>query len=314
MIENRLYFVFYSQKICPHLPPNRLVTRVQIFPNVSLSSTGSPLSYQSKVSAHVAKAIADKPQLVQISTAYGNQKEGSAVLPRNKYTAIRDEKPKSKDEATRPEFKVCKYATEAIIAEGSEVGTMQKVCVNPDCAVHHPKKATSGGAARDAQWKAEQEKRRKEEAIASATGARVLSAIGAAVPVRLTKRDLLFVAERLENLLDENRIAILARQHGIKKMKEADSIGKLYAAFLRRSDESTLGRALVESVILLSASRGNASQVLKDAAAAYKVDTNALAAKVKQEFAAKEKAKAARKDLSQQPAKAVVKTVKKVAA
>jgi hypothetical protein len=173
VIENRLYFVFYSQKICPHLPPNRLVTRVQIFPNVSLSSTGSPLSYQSKVSAHVAKAIADKPQLVQISTAYGNQKEGSAVLPRNKYTAIRDEKPKSKDEATRPEFKVCKYATEAIIAEGSEVGTMQKVCVNPDCAVHHPKKATSGGAARDAQWKAEQEKRRKEEAIASATGARV---------------------------------------------------------------------------------------------------------------------------------------------
>jgi ParB family chromosome partitioning protein len=273
-----------------------------------------PGCYQSKVAAHVAKAIADKPQLVQISTAYGSQKEGSAVLPRNKYTAIRDDKPKSKDEATRPEFKVCKYATEAIIAEGSDVGTMQKVCVNPDCPVHHPKKATGAGAASDAQWKAEQEKRRKEEAIASAIGVRVLSAIGAAVPVRLTKRDLLFVAERLANLIDENRVAILARQHGIKKAKEADSLGKLYGAFLRRSDESTLGRAVVESVILLSASRGNASQVLKDAAAAYKVDTDALAAKVKQEFAAKEKAKAAKKDSPQQPTKAVVKTVKKVAA
>jgi len=44
--------------------------------------------YQSKVSAQVAKTIAAKPQPVQISTAYGTQREGSPVLPRNKYTAI----------------------------------------------------------------------------------------------------------------------------------------------------------------------------------------------------------------------------------
>ena len=42
---------------------------------------------------------------------------------------------------------------------------------------------------------------------------------------------------------------------------------------------------------MLAASRGNPSVVLKDAASAYKVDTDAIAAKVKQEFAAKEKAK-----------------------
>jgi hypothetical protein len=42
VIENRLYFVFYSPKICPHLPPNRLVTRVQ-FPNVAQSLTQSRL-------------------------------------------------------------------------------------------------------------------------------------------------------------------------------------------------------------------------------------------------------------------------------
>ena len=58
-----------------------------------------PGCYQAKVSAHVAKTIAAKPELVQISTAYGGQKEDSPVLPRNKYTAIRDDKPKSKDEA-----------------------------------------------------------------------------------------------------------------------------------------------------------------------------------------------------------------------
>jgi hypothetical protein len=43
--------------------------------------------------------------------------------------------------------------------------------------------------------------------------------------------------------------------------------------------------------ILLAASRGNPSIVLKDAASAYKVDTDAIAGKVKQEFTAKEKAK-----------------------
>jgi ParB family chromosome partitioning protein len=270
-----------------------------------------PGCYNAKLAEHVSKAVAAKPELVRISTAYGTQKEGSPVLPRNKYTAIRDDKPKSKEEAQRPEFKVCKFATDAIVTEGSEVGTIHKVCANPDCLIHHPKKA-SGASASDAQFKAEQEKRRREEAVANATGLRVLAAIGAAVPVRLMKRDLLFVTEHMVNLLDENRVAILARQHGIKKANENESIGKPFMAFLRRADESTLGRAVVEAVILLTASRGNASQALRDAATAYKVDTEAIAAKVKQEFAEKEKAKA--KTAKNAASKAQPKTAKKAAA
>lgn len=272
-----------------------------------------PKCYNAKVAAHVAKTIATKPNLVQISTAYGGQKEGSPVLPRNKYTAIRDDKPKSNDEAKRPEFKVCKYATDAIITEGMDIGTVHKVCTNPACPIHHPKK-TSGANTRDAQFKAEQEKRRREEAIANATGLRVLSAIGMAVPVRLMKRDLLFVAERLVNLLDENRCAILARQHGIKKAKENDSIGKLFAAFLRRADESTLARAVVEAVILLTASRGNAAQVLRESAEAYKVDVAAITATVKAEFTAKDKAKMNKKIPAKQPTKDSGKSVKRAAA
>lgn len=272
-----------------------------------------PGCYQAKVSAHVAKTIATKPQLIQISTAYGGQKEGSPVLPRNKYAAIRDDQPKSKDEAKRPEFKVCKFATDAIITEGSGVGSIQKVCANPACPVHHPKKQTSVGTS-DAQFKVEQEKRRREEAIANTTGLRVLSAISAAVPVRLMKRDLLFVAERLANLLDENRCAILAKQHGIKKAKESESIGKLFTAFLRRAEESTLGRAVVESVILLTASRGNAAHVLRESAEAYKVDVATITSKVKMEFAEKEKAKAAKKAVLKPSAKASAGTAKRVAA
>jgi hypothetical protein len=70
-----------------------------------LALGNSPTCYQAKVDAHVAKTIAAKPELVQISTAYGVQQEGSPVLPRNKYTAIRDDRPESKDDAKRPSSK-----------------------------------------------------------------------------------------------------------------------------------------------------------------------------------------------------------------
>jgi ParB family chromosome partitioning protein len=248
--------------------------------------------YQAKIDAHVAKTIAAKPKLVQISTAYGKQQEGSPVLPRNKYVAIHDNKPKSKDEAQRPEYKVCKFTTEAIITEGSEKGTTHKVCANPDCPIHHPKKQPNKA---DASFKAQQEKERREAAIANTTGIRILAAIAAAIPVRLMKRDLLFVVERLAGLLDERRLEIVARQHGIKKAKDSDSIEKLFAAYLRRAEESVLGSLLVEIAILYTATRNNAAQVLRDAAAVYKVDTDAIAVKVKQEFATKEKARLEKK-------------------
>jgi ParB family transcriptional regulator, chromosome partitioning protein len=48
---------------------------------------------------------------------------------------------------------------------------------------------------------------------------------------------------------------------------------------------------MVEATILLSASRHNGAGSLKDAATLYKVDTDAIAQKVKQEFTAKVKAK-----------------------
>ena len=128
------------------------------------------------------------------------------------------------------------------------------------------------------------------------------------------KRDLLFLAERMVNLLDEYRAATLAKQHGIKKTKENDSIGKLFAAFLRRADESTLGRAVVEAVVLLTDSRGNASHVLRDAAEFYKVDVAAISTQIKQEFATKEKVKAAKKAAPKSPARTLTKAARRAAA
>ena len=260
-----------------------------------------PGCYGAKVAAHVAVTIAAKPELVQISTAYGGQKEGSPVLPRNKYTAIQDEKPKDKQQAQRPEYKVCKFTTEAIITEGSDVGTIHKVCANPSCPVHHPKQQTSRN---DEKWKAEQEKQRREQAIANTTGLRVLAAVSAAVPVRLMKRDLLFILERLVTLIDERRIETLARQHGIRQKRDEGGLAKTFAAFLRRADEGTLSRLMVEITIMLASSRTNPAAVLRDAAAAYKVNTDAIALKVKQEFAAKDKARKSPQGTAKAPKKA----------
>ena len=108
-------------------------------------------------------------------------------------------------------------------------------------------------------------------------------------------------------MVDERRLAIVLRQHGIGKAKgPADTPTKLLTAFVRKSEESILGRLLVELVILHSASSVNDSgKLLKEAAEFYKVDVNAITAKVKQEFAAKDKAKAIKKAAPQPPAKAV---------
>ena len=189
---------------------------------------------------------------------------------------------------------MCKYATDAIITEGSDIGTIHKVCANPDCPIHYARKQKP---ATDAAFNAEQEKRRREEAIAQTTGLRVLKATSDAVPVRLMKRDLLFVTERLAAVLDERRLAIIFRLHGIGKANgKPEAPAKLLASFLRKADESTIGRVLVAITVLQSAHSSNESaKALREAAEFYKVDVAAITTKVKQEFAAKEKTQADRK-------------------
>lgn len=84
---------------------------------------------------------------------------------------------------------------------------------------------------------------------------------------------------------------MVARNRSIKA-KDGQSVGKLLTAFTRKADEGTIGKLIVEAVILLSArSQSDGGKVLRTAAQAYGIDTDAVAVKVKQEFAAKEKAR-----------------------
>jgi len=282
--------------------PKRTGANALLFADIAASSNidacTDPACYQVKVDGFVKQSIAAKPKLVQISSAYGTATEGSAALPRNKYVEIRPQtdsgKPTNQKQRDWPEYKTCKYTTEAIVTDGTEKGEIRTICANPECTIHHARKQKS---AMDTAFKAEQEKRRREEAIAQATGLRVLKATRDAVPVRLMKRDLLFVTERLAAALDERRMAVIFRLHGIGKASgTGDAPAKVLASFLRKADESTIGRVLVAITILQAAHSPNESaKALRQAAEFYKVDVAAITVKVKQEFAAKEKAQATRK-------------------
>jgi ParB family chromosome partitioning protein len=272
--------------------PKRTGNNKLLFADLSESESQctDPVCYSAKLEAHVQKQLTTKPELVQISTAYNGQPDGSKVVTRNKYVEIRPDKPDTPEKAKWPEFKTCKYSSEAIVSEGIDKGQIRNVCTQPDCSIHHPTKQPTKA---DASHKAEQEKRRKEEALANATGARVLQTIVAAVPVRLMKRDLLFIAEQMLPLLDDKRLEMVARHRGIRA-KEGEATAKLLSAFVRKAEESDIGRLLIEAVILLSArTQPDGGKVLRAAAQAYKVDTDAIALKVKQEFSAKEKARKA---------------------
>lgn len=283
--------------------PKRTGHNKLLFADVSGNSDActDPPCYSAKLDAHVKAKVAAIPELVQISTAYKQQPHGEKTIPRNQYVEIREEKPDTPEKAKWPEFKTCKYTAEAIVSDGIDKGELRKVCTEPTCTVHHPKKQATKA---DASFKVELEKRRREEALANATGIRVLQSIVAAVPVRLMKRDLVFIAEQMLSLLDEKRLGMVARNRGIKA-KEGESVGKLLAAFTRKADESTIGKLIVETVILLiTRSQADCGKALRAAAQVYGVDTDSVALKVKQEFAAKEKAKRAIKPEKQSTPKA----------
>ena len=89
-----------------------------------------------------------------------------------------------------------------------------------------------------------------------------------------------------------------------RRATDGESVGKLLTAFIRKADEGTIGKLIVEAVILLSArSQSDGGKVLRAAAQVYGVDTDAVALKVKQEFAAKEKARKAAKPEAKSAAK-----------
>lgn len=142
---------------------------LRVDPNVL--AAGAPIQSATRRSwrGQVQKQVVVKPEQVQISTAYGQQQERSKIATPSMDVEIKSVKPETPEKAKCLEFKTCKFTTEAIASEGIDKGELRKVCTQADCPIHYP---TKQPAKTNARFKAEQDKNRRDEALANATGIR----------------------------------------------------------------------------------------------------------------------------------------------
>ena len=105
--------------------PKRTGYNTLLFAEIKADACTSPECYENKVNVFVAKTVAAKPKLVQITRAYGKPEENSSAIPRNQYVEIRAEKPTNEKQRDWPEYKTCKYTTEAIVTDGSDKGELR---------------------------------------------------------------------------------------------------------------------------------------------------------------------------------------------
>jgi ParB family transcriptional regulator, chromosome partitioning protein len=129
-----------------------------LFTDVSGDQCMDSDCYYVKLSAHVQREVAAKPELVQIETAYRSPTERQpGTLSRNEYTDLETPEDKSEDGEN---VSLCEASKTAIVVYGDGAGTTRKVCIDPDCAVHHPRKV----APIDPEAEARQRKFEKEQA------------------------------------------------------------------------------------------------------------------------------------------------------
>ncbi|WP_317890968.1 hypothetical protein [Granulicella arctica] len=56
---------------------------------------------------------------------------------------------------------------------------------------------------------------------------------------------MLLIIEKLTTSMDDSRVEMLARQHGIRQKRDNGGVKKAFIAFLKRADEGTLSRIAV---------------------------------------------------------------------
>jgi ParB family chromosome partitioning protein len=141
--------------------PRRSGFNTSLFSDVSGDQCMDSDCYRVKLSAHVQREVAAKPELVQIETAYRSPKERQPdTLGRNEYTdleALRE----GEDDA---EMTPCESSKTAIVVYGEGAGTTRTVCTDPNCPVHHPRRVVPidpEAEARQRVFEKEQAKRKR---------------------------------------------------------------------------------------------------------------------------------------------------------
>jgi ParB family chromosome partitioning protein len=115
--------------------PRRSGFNTSLFADVQGDQCLDASCFQSKVTAHIDREIAARPELVTIETAWRAPKEQRlGALQRHQYREL--DIPDNLD-AEPP----CSNTKSAIIVFGKHAGRTLPVCVEPDCPVHNPREA-----------------------------------------------------------------------------------------------------------------------------------------------------------------------------
>ena len=99
--------------------------------------------YQAKLTAHIDREVAARPELIQIENGWRNPKEQRpGAVQRGVFREIEAVIENPDAESTQP----CEAAKPAIIVYGKRVGTTISVCTDNHCPIHDPRAAAAQAA------------------------------------------------------------------------------------------------------------------------------------------------------------------------
>jgi ParB family chromosome partitioning protein len=142
--------------------PRRSGYNTSLFADVAGDQCLDATCYHVKLTEHVNREVAARPELVQIETAHRNPKERRpGTLSRHEYTEIRSTEDENEDaEPVTP----CESSRLAIVVYGEGAGSTRNVCTDPDCTVHHPHRVIQvdpEAEARQLEYEKEQARRKR---------------------------------------------------------------------------------------------------------------------------------------------------------
>jgi ParB family chromosome partitioning protein len=118
--------------------PRRSGYNTSLFPDVAGDQCLQGNCFQMKVSAHLDRAIAARPDLVQIENGWRTARDRKpGAVQRGHFREIEAVEENPDAEPAPP----CAAAKTAIIIYGNGVGTTLSVCTNNNCPVHDPRAA-----------------------------------------------------------------------------------------------------------------------------------------------------------------------------
>jgi ParB family chromosome partitioning protein len=265
--------------------PKRTGVNTLLFPGDAPDSCLDKQCYAAKTDRHIALALEQKPDLVQISSAWGSHAGGP--LGRNRYVEVTAAK---NGNGAKPAQKRCSHLTKGIVVDGGSRGQVLTICAEPSCTVHHTQAQESRQAAEKARF--EQRKQNEKRKLELTTRHRVLAAVLAKVSAPLVKPDLILIATALlDRLIPEYAHSLAIRHKLIASEDQSRSANdtRLMKEHLKRLDETGLSRFLIETSLIDSSTNPYVESELLDAAARrYRVNVDKIAESIAAEFATKQ--------------------------